>query len=153
MGEVGQEWASVESSLLAGGLGGDAREGGKEAEGYLGSLGWLMGVQNQGQNEVQGPIRTPERATGLGGSSGDRERDGGNSEIGLLLHCNVLRSTAPYRDATQSNVLCCAVLCCAVLCCAVQCTSALCSALLRCAVLSCPVQCSAVQHGAVLRSR
>lgn len=81
MGEVGQEWASVESSLLAGRLGGDAGDGGKETDGYLGSLGWLMGVQNQGQNEVQGPMnRTPERVIGSrsgGNTGGERERDGG----------------------------------------------------------------------------
>ena len=88
MGEVGQEWASVENSLgLAGGLtegkevggkndrgtsgGGSKREG---EGGYMGSLSWLVGGgsgqgqgqgQSQGQSQAQGQSqgmdRTPER--------------------------------------------------------------------------------------------
>ena len=65
MGEVGQEWASMENTLgRAGGLSveGGKKEGGQDAEGgYMGSLGWFMG----GNSKIQDPqgieSSTPDR--------------------------------------------------------------------------------------------
>ena len=103
MGEVGQEWASVENSLgLAGGLtdgieigGKNDRSGGGKREGegtYMGSLSWLVGGGSaHNQIQSQGLERTPERisraSSALRGtiSNGDKEGlDGKN--VGSHLH-------------------------------------------------------------------
>lgn len=78
MGEVGQEWASVENTLgRAGGLSveGGKKEGGQDAEGgYMGSLGWFMG----GNSKVQDP------GQGIESSTPDRYGDRDAGEVSLL---------------------------------------------------------------------
>lgn len=69
MGEVGQEWASIENTLgRAGGLSveGGKKEGGPDAEGgYMGTLGWFMGGNAKVQDPSQGvDSATPDRFAG-----------------------------------------------------------------------------------------
>ena len=69
MGEVGQEWASIENTLgRAGGLSveGGKKEGGPDAEGgYMGTLGWFMGGNAKVQDLSQGvDSATPDRFAG-----------------------------------------------------------------------------------------
>lgn len=78
MGEVGQEWASIENTLgRAGGLSveGGKKEGGQDAEGgYMGSLGWFMG----GHSKIQDP------GQGIESSTPDRYGDRDAGEVSLL---------------------------------------------------------------------
>ena len=66
MGEVGQEWASVENTIgRAGGLSidGGKKDGGQDMEvGYTGTLGWFIGGNGKVQDLVQGiESSTPDR--------------------------------------------------------------------------------------------
>lgn len=78
MGEVGQEWASMENTLgRAGGLSveGGKKEGGQDVEvGYMGSLGWFMG----GNTKIQDP-------QGIESSTPDRYGDRDAGEVSPLL--------------------------------------------------------------------
>lgn len=92
MGEVGQEWASVENTLgRAGGLSveGGKKEGGQDAEGgYMGSLGWFMGRNSKVQDPGQGIESSTSDRYGYG------DRDAG--EVFLFPYAAAIVQLPPY---------------------------------------------------------